>query len=74
MREVHAIPATVGELIELLKNYPQDASLSVFVPDVYDNGSMYSSESFSVSVNFRSVDEWKALELTFADGNILPKD
>lgn len=72
MREVHTVPATVGEFIELLKNYPQDANLSVFVPDVYDNGSVYSSESFRVKIDFKSVGDWKALDLTFADGHRLP--
>lgn len=72
MREICTIPATVGELIELLKGYPQDANLSVFVPDVYDNGSVYSSESFRVKINFNSIGDWKALDLTFADGHCLP--
>ena len=73
-KNVIRIPKTVGEFIELLKQYPQESDLSIFVPDIYDNGSVWSSQSFRVGVNFHQVLAWKSLELTFANGNTLPME
>lgn len=50
MTKEFSIPKTVGDLIDLLSKYPKDADLDVSITEVYDNGSVYPTSSYKMSV------------------------
>ena len=62
------IPETVGEFIELLSKYPKESKFSVSIAEVYDNGSIYPTDSYRMSVD----DYTGMVYITFADGRRLP--
>lgn len=72
MTERKRIPETVGELVELLQHYPKDAQLSVYITEIYDNGSVYSGTSTQMAIE--SYDDSDDVILTFGNGSTLPGD
>lgn len=58
------IPETVGELVELLSKYPKEAKLSVSIVELFDNGSVYPTDSYKMSI-YEGTD---LVDITFANG------
>ena len=56
------IPDTVGELIDLLKQFPRDYALDVYKKVTYDNGSVYDESSYHMELE--RLDGYKGVELT----------
>lgn len=65
------IPKTVGDLIKVLEGYPKDADLAVFGTEIYDNGSVYESESFKMRIQSFAPG---GVYITIANGTALPKE
>jgi hypothetical protein len=61
------IPETVGELVELLSKYPKEAKLTVSIIELFDNGSVYPTDSYKMSI-YEGTD---LVDITFANGNEL---
>ncbi len=71
------VPATVGEFIKMLQQYPKNAELAVFTTDIYDNGSIWEQESHKMRIQYfisEDVEKRYPLFLTFANGYTLPKE
>lgn len=56
------IPDTVGELIDLLMQFPRDYELNVYKKVTYDNGSVYDESVYHMELE--GLDEYGGLELT----------
>lgn len=65
------IPTTVGKLIDLLSKYPEDAELDVSIVEIYDNGSVYPTDSYRMRVKDY---EFGGVSITFANGRTLDND
>ena len=71
------VPKTVGDLVRLLEQYPQDAELAIFGTEIYDNGSVYEQEASKIriqSFNDYDVEEKYPVFITVANGYVLPKE
>lgn len=70
------IPKTVGDLIKVLEEYPKDADLAIYGTEIYDNGSVYESESSKMRIqSFEPAENEKyPVLITIANGTTLPKE
>ena len=62
MKKRILIPDTVGELIDLLKQFPRDRELNVYKRETYDNGSVYDESAYHMELE--ELDEYGGVELT----------
>lgn len=75
MTKVTNVPTTIGELVDLLSKYPRNAKLNVSIVEIYDNGSVYPTDSFSMKIeNYDDYGDSGAVNITFADGWTLDKE
>ena len=56
------IPATVGEMIEFLKQFPKDRILDIYYVERGDYGSDYETSAYRMK--FQELKDYGALEIT----------
>ena len=67
--EIVSMPETVGELVKLLSKYPADHKLSVSIVEQFDNGSVWPTDSYRMSIANYEASE--VVDITFANGHQL---